>query len=310
MRKRLAVLVGFALVAAIILVARFDKDYDSPGHSYDIKCIQQNDPSSAAASLACAINPMQNTDQSKSSAPWWHKLLAWPEGITAWLLLFTLGAIFWQSSATAKSADAAFLQIQMMKDKERARVEIKALGLTMQRVGEDFWHIMATIELRNVGLGRAYVRLGAGNLEVSGDDMPTEPYSKSLDIVDGFIDPTGDPATESFYFFQPENAVLSEYAQKICDGEIGVYIVGFIEYETVGTRFHRDFNYAWVGHGSPLNIGARLTVSDEFAPKSDEDRVSFGFWSPNSIWMTGRSGDNDEYEMEPPKKTKNPHKAN
>jgi hypothetical protein len=225
--------------------------------------------------------------------------------------------IGWQSWETRKSAkvgriaaEAALTQIQMMKDKERARVEIKALGLEMQRVGEDFWHIKATIELRNVGTGRAYVRLGTGNLEVSGNGMPPEPYLKSLDIVDGFIDPTGDPATESFYFFQPENAALSEYAQEICDGEIGVYIAGFIEYETVGTRFHRNFNYAWVGHGSPLNIGARLTSSEEFTPKTDEDRVSFGFWSPNVIWLTGRSRDNDEYEMEPPKKTKKPRKAN
>jgi hypothetical protein len=197
-------------------------------------------------------------------------------------------------------------QLHMTVDKERARIEIKGLGLELQRVSEEFWHIKATIELRNVGTGRAYVRLGTGNLVVAEDNPPTESHWNSLDVVDGFVDPSGDPVTQSFYFFQPENAALSEYAQNICDGVVGVYITGFIEYETVGTRFHRNFNYAWVGHGSPINIGARLTFSDEFVPKTDEDRVSFGFWSPNSIWLTGRSGDNDEYEMETPKGKKKP----
>jgi hypothetical protein len=37
----------------------------------------------------------------------WHKLVAWPEGITAWLLMLTLGAIIWQSSETRRSANAA-----------------------------------------------------------------------------------------------------------------------------------------------------------------------------------------------------------
>ena len=76
----------------------------------------------------------------------------------------------------------------------------------------------------------------------------------------------------------------------------------------MGTRFHRTFNYAWTGHGSPLNVGAGLL--DKFSPETDEDRISGGFWLPNSPWMTGRSGDNDEYEMQPPKKTKKPNKPN
>lgn len=231
-----------------------------------------------------------------------------------WVLVIvgsvTCLVIGWQSFATAQSAKAAYLQIQMMKDKERARVEIKALGLELTRVSEEFWHIKATIELRNVGAGRAYVRLGTGDLVIAGNGISKEPYWKTLDVVDGFIDPTGDPVTESFYFFQPEDASLLDYSQKICDGRLGLYITGFIEYETVGTRFHRNFNYLRIGHESPLNIGAKLTSSDEFAPKTEEDRVSFGFWLPNSVLMTGRSGDNDEYEMESQKKAKKPRKAN
>jgi hypothetical protein len=306
MSKRLVLLISVALVAAIILVARFDKNYDSPGYQYNIKCVQQSDPPPAAASLSCAVNPIDGAHDGKSSATWYHKLLAWPEGITAWLLLLTLGAILWQSYATAKSADAALLQIQMMKDKERARVEIKAMRLQLERISEDFWYIKASMELRNVGANRAYIRLGTGNLAITGESLTGPPHDTNLSIVGGFIDANSDPVTEFFHFFQPENTELSEFSQKICDGVLSPSITGFIEYETVGARFHVDFEYVWIGHGSPLNVGAMFGGSDEFSPKTDEDRVSFGYWSSGGVWLTGKSGNNDEFEMEPLKKAARP----
>jgi hypothetical protein len=172
----------------------------------------------------------------------------------------------------------------------------------LTRVGEDFWHIKTTIEFRNAGAGRAYVRLGTRNLIVVEDEL----HGNSLDIVNGFIDPTGDPVIESAYFFQPGDAPLSEYAQQICDGISMPRISGFIEYETVGVRFHRNFSYVWIGHGNPLNIGARLMLSDDSIPKTDEDRISFGYWLSNSDWMSGWSGDNEEYEMKPEEKGRKP----
>jgi hypothetical protein len=225
-------------------------------------------------------------------------------------LLISAKAATVMAMASNKSAKAALSQIEMMKDKERARVEIKTMGLELARVGEEFWHIKTTIEIRNVGTGRAYIRLGTGSIEVLGDGIP-EPYSKSLDIVDGFIDPTS-PVTESFYFFQPDDAALPDCSEKIWNGEWQPRITGFVEYETVGTRFHRNFSYVWIGNGSPLNIGGMFRSAEEdFAPMTDEDKVSFGYWLPNSIWLTGWSGDNEEYEMKPAKKAKmSPKNAN
>jgi hypothetical protein len=98
-------------------------------------------------------------------------------------LLISAKAATVMAMASNKSAKAALAQIEMMKDKERARVEIKTFGLELQRVGEEFWHIKTTIELRNVGEGRAYIRLGMGSIEVVGDGIP-EPYSKSVDILE------------------------------------------------------------------------------------------------------------------------------
>ena len=131
MKKYLWIPFAVAVITAVVLMARYDKNYDTGSHGYDIKCAQPSEPTSASASLACTINPKQDTDQSQSGPPWWHKLVAWPEGITAWLLVLTLGAIIWQAWETRKAAQgakdgaaAAMAQIQFMKDKERARIEI------------------------------------------------------------------------------------------------------------------------------------------------------------------------------------------
>jgi len=117
----------------------------------------------------------QQKEPSADSVEGWHKLITWPEGITAWALILTLGAITWQAclmrihashldklasavdysskvmdrqagdardfatqtfailkeqadtalisaKAATESAKAALQQIQLMKDKERARL--------------------------------------------------------------------------------------------------------------------------------------------------------------------------------------------
>ncbi len=117
-------LFGLVLIVAIILVARFDKDYNSPSNGYDVKCVQPSDPSMAATSLACTIKPIQNTDQSEAKPPWWHKLIAWPEGITAWLLMLTLGAIGWQSWETRKAAENAGMALVFQQEALRPRLKV------------------------------------------------------------------------------------------------------------------------------------------------------------------------------------------
>jgi hypothetical protein len=128
MLKRLAMLIGLVMVIAIVLVARFDKNDDTSGHSYDIKCIQPSDPSMAAASLSCTLNPIQNANQSQSNPLWWHKLIAWPEGITAWLLLLTLGAIAWQAWETRKAAQSTEASALAFVTSQRPQILVTAHG--------------------------------------------------------------------------------------------------------------------------------------------------------------------------------------
>ncbi len=199
------------------------------------------------------------------------------------------------ADAAEKSAGANLLQIRMLKDKERARVEVKSVGLEVEHHGDEFWNLKAGIELRNLGENKAFVRQGTGRLWVGTqpEDDPSENYWGPLNIVDSFIDPGGLPITEPFFFFETDSLDLPEFARKVCDGDLPITLRGFIEYETVGTRFHRDFEYVWVGHASPLNIGAMLTFSGEFKPTNDSERISYGFWQQQLF------GKNEEYEVEP-----------
>lgn len=86
-------------------------------------------PAAASASLACKIYPSQNTDQGEPRPPWWHKLLAWPEGITAWLLLLTLGAIIWQSWETRKAAQATEKSVDLAAAANSQWIKLKLLDM-------------------------------------------------------------------------------------------------------------------------------------------------------------------------------------
>ena len=209
--------------------------------------------------------------------------------------------------AARKSAEAAFQHIQMLIDSQRARLEIRALGLTPEHEDEEFWNLRTGIEIRNVGVGRAYVRQAVGNFVVAakdGDDLPTDPdYWNPLDVVNGFIDPTGDPCIESFYFFPDEKFDLTEFSQKICDGSRRLRLAGFIEYETVGARFRREFNYEWLGNEDPRNIGARLMFSENFKPRNNSERISFGYWAKHLLVS---DGENEECEIEITNQPKRP----
>jgi hypothetical protein len=115
MLKRLLILAGAALVVAVILVAGYYQNYDTGSEGYDIKCTQPSEPPSAEASLKCEMRPRQDTELGKSSSRWWHKLLAWPEGITAWLLLLTLAVITWQAWVTRRQAEYMGKQTWILK---------------------------------------------------------------------------------------------------------------------------------------------------------------------------------------------------
>jgi len=86
---------------------------------------------------------VESCQECEANADWhlpgWYRAFGWPDGVTAWALILTLIVIAAQTrvaaiptEATRKAADAALdsakaanAQIQMMKDKERARLRLE-----------------------------------------------------------------------------------------------------------------------------------------------------------------------------------------
>jgi hypothetical protein len=107
MLKWLTISSAAILIAALVLMVRYDQIHDTKDKGYDIKCTQSSDPSTTMNDLVCTAEHSQKAESSKSSSQWWHVFFAWPEGITALLIALTLGAITWQSWETRKAAEAA-----------------------------------------------------------------------------------------------------------------------------------------------------------------------------------------------------------
>ena len=71
----------------------------------------------------------------KQEFPWWYVLYTWPEGFTTWAIICTGFVIAWQSNETRKAADATRDSVQVVINKERARIRVQVLPLWHQSVG-------------------------------------------------------------------------------------------------------------------------------------------------------------------------------
>jgi hypothetical protein len=132
MWKWFGVTVVAILISAVVSVTRYDEIHDTEGKGYEVKCVQSNDQSATAPYLVCTIEHSQKTKNGEYQPVWWHVFLAWPEGVTALLLMLTLGAIIWQARETREAAQAALIsanaavaQIEFVKNKERAQLSIE-----------------------------------------------------------------------------------------------------------------------------------------------------------------------------------------
>jgi hypothetical protein len=112
------------LVVAVVLVARYDKFHDTEGKGYDIKCTQSSDPSATMGSLVCTAEHSQKAKSGQYDPLWWHIFFTWPEGITALLLMLTLGAITWQAWETRKAAESSLKLFALQKAQMRQSVEV------------------------------------------------------------------------------------------------------------------------------------------------------------------------------------------
>jgi hypothetical protein len=148
MLRWLTMIVGTILIGTVILVARYDKINSTEGKGCDINCTQSSDPSAAVGSLVCTAEHRQKAKSGEYDPPWWHVFFAWPEGITALLIMLTLAAIIWQAWETRKAAEAglesaraALLSAHASVNAERAQLLfiVKKISLRMGRAEFEIW---------------------------------------------------------------------------------------------------------------------------------------------------------------------------
>lgn len=203
----------------------------------------------------------------------------------------TLRTLKAQTAATQDAATSALAQIQLMKSKERARLDIKPGRLEVCGEEDGFWYLSADIELCNAGPSNAYVTRSQGTfLILQSNEVPTiggdEP--RTLDMQSDIIPPSLEPIHLPFWF-EDVPYFMSEFLSSISSGEQVMFVIGFIEYETLGTTWHRDFTYEWIADTSEER--AAKYPGSLFAPKTVGEEIQDGFWERND------ANKNGEYEI-------------
>jgi len=213
MLKRLLVIGGSLLGAALIAGAIVLMSYEEHRSSieYQREC-QEHSASIGTTSPKQKAPSAEECQDPKDYMPWWYVLVAWPEGVTAWLLILTLGAIVWQAWETRKAAEAtkdsanaaygsvtfAQAQWELTKEKERARLDVKGGVLSVENIpventAEEYWHLKAIMRARNIGASRAFIIQSSSQFLVKPRDDETYPEPSAfnqLPFADSFLDPS------------------------------------------------------------------------------------------------------------------------
>jgi len=131
---------GFT-VAIIALAPVFVAVQNQPSGAQDRQKTQQAIP---AVPVSVNCNCTAQTENGKNKPQGWHKLVAWPEGVETWAILFTLGAIIWQAAEIRRSVNIA---TRTLVTTFRPRVSVRGIkmdpasGLFYDRRMDKRWKI-------------------------------------------------------------------------------------------------------------------------------------------------------------------------
>jgi hypothetical protein len=224
----------------------------------------------------------------EANPPKWYAPLERPDWWVVGLAFFTACVVCWQSWETRKSASAALAQIQMTKAKERARLEIKGSSMGYLKGRHDSWWIKGNFEFRNTGNSKAYIIKTGGGIAIA--DSNTWPFPKDeesrFDWPDSVLDPSRSGLVSSI---REHSGTRDEFAIAVFSRKSIVYVKAFIEYESMGTIWHRDIGYVWVPTDSETNAPP-VTVNLQ----TGEQRITDGRWATTSKLKNG------EYEVHDP----------
>lgn len=189
--------------------------------------------------LMCAINPVQKAENGESKPPWFHKLITWPEGITAWLLLATLYAIFWQSWETRKAAENASQQLVFQKETLRPRLRISTFTRdTFKEAMAGEW-VFVSMNISNSGGLPAYGVVAETWIEFIRGDRPYK--FSSLAKYNRADSPLNVHPGHPSGFFIPLHRKLTEEERYVMGHALGTVCFRVrLTYRAFGEELHTD----------------------------------------------------------------------
>jgi len=228
--------------------------------------------------------------------PWGYKLVAWPEGIATWAFLATLGAIIWQAvetrraaTATADAASATYrsvafaeAQFDLMKEKERGRLDIQSGSLYVLHIGEESesWYLQGTIRARNIGQSRVFIIESIAKLapRVISEAYPEYDSYGTIPFADSFVDPdpTNAFADLSFTHFPGGEDKIRFLSEDLHAKRRSVHLYGSVDYETLGMRFRKEFGFVWIVLDPNWYLGG---MTGQEQPMTDEQKIVSGYWT-------------------------------
>jgi hypothetical protein len=203
---------------------------------------------------------IQSTNKPEHSQSW-IDTFTWPEGATAWALFLTLLVIAWQSvethaaaEATVASVEAAKRQTDLIREqldtqvqRERARLNLEVQPIEISEGGFEDWIILKScIELTNSGHSNAFIKFGAVRFVLAGSGQ--RPLSEANPDDFTPFSNTIEPSKEPVYCPVQSDDIplrIKDFSQDMADGTRSICLYGFVEYDTLGIRWHRDFGYVW-----------------------------------------------------------------
>jgi hypothetical protein len=256
------------LVGAVVLVVRNDQIHNTESKGYDIKCAQSGEPSATMNTLICTAEHSQKAENGKPDPAWWHVFFTWPEGITALLLLFTLGVITWQAWETRKAAEASLESARAALISAHAGVNAQRaqlLFVVKKEKGSRPGQAIFDIWVKNFGKTPARLVGWRPQNELFVADaksLPTPPVYTGLYALESYLIPDGEILVASFNPSEPgqatQRAAVSK-ADNVGFHDVQALVYGQVEYLDGISHDRQTSRYCFRFQREPFsNIGGSI----------------------------------------------------
>ncbi len=242
---------GIAVVfAVIVLTPILVAIQNQPSRTQDRKAAQQATP---ATPVSVNCNCTTKTENGQDKPQGWHKFVAWPEGIATWALILTLGAIWWQSWETRKSAKAAKDGVEMQISKERARIKI----IVQDVKGVVSGNQVVVVWQENYGETTAFlkecrVRYVRAEREIVPDYTKCRTVALNQQVPPEIRRPASEQKQGALILLEPSDILTEEEALSVRKEESFLHVYGFARYRDLFDRnwrvnIHLRFRMLWGG---------------------------------------------------------------